>query len=345
MKLIIYAFLLNFILPKFGFTGIFVKNIVKTNPGEKMYDAEPCWFEDGWSILFTRIKKENGGGGIWMMDIFGGEQPISSLNQKNYTFREAKVTSKGRKIVVKKVGKMGTDLLITEMDGEEIQKINREGELVLHPVWSPDGGKLVFYSQKENPFMRLLDRLMRGENQLWVFEIGGKRRLLCRFSTYTLSPPSFSPDGENVVFSLGELYIVKLDREEKKRLTDYGGIFNPIWSPTGERIAFLTQRHGRFDVFTIEKDGEEKRRVVEGIYFPFICFSHDGKRLLYSDKRKGVYSLCAAEIDGGGKEVLLQSKEKIYLHSTWSPAGDRVAVEVGSLNGDEGEIWILELDF
>jgi Tol biopolymer transport system component len=341
MKSIIFALLINFIFIEFGFAGIFVKNVVKTNPGKNMYDTEPCWFENGWSILFTRIDEESGRGGIWMMDIFGGEQPITLLNQRNYTFRKPIATPGGR-IVVERAGER-CDLLITEMDGREIQKVNEEGEIAFHPVWSPDGGELVFCTLKESPLLRFWDRLMGGENRIWLLEIGGRKHLLHRFHTYSaLFPPSFSPDGEKVIFSLDEFYLVRLKSGEKVKLTHFNG-FAPIWLPNGERIAFLTKKDGRFDVFTMKEDGGEKKRVVEEIYFPFISFSQDGERVLYSDKRGGVYSLLVVGVDGGGESVLLQSREKIFHHPIWSPKGDRVAVEVDFLKGGS-EIWILELD-
>jgi len=79
------------------------------------------------------------------------------------------------------------------------------------------------------------------------------------------STVTVSPDGETVVFDLlGDLYRVPLAGGEAEALTD--GIawdFQPEFSPDGERIAFISDRGGAENIWTVAADGGEPHQVTD----------------------------------------------------------------------------------
>jgi len=50
--------------------------------------------------------------------------------------------------------------------------------------------------------------------------------------------PDWSPNGNKVVFSNGNIIIVDINTREINQLTNHGSDFFPSWSPDGNRISF-----------------------------------------------------------------------------------------------------------
>ncbi|MCA1779199.1 MAG: hypothetical protein LC637_07425 [Xanthomonadaceae bacterium] len=74
-----------------------------------------------------------------------------------------------------------------------------------------------------------------------------------------------SPDGEFLIFDfLGDLYRLSIDGGDAVALTE--GIawdFQPRFSPDGSRIAFISDRSGAENVWTMNTDGEDMHQVSD----------------------------------------------------------------------------------
>ncbi|MDT8439496.1 MAG: amidohydrolase family protein [Wenzhouxiangellaceae bacterium] len=79
------------------------------------------------------------------------------------------------------------------------------------------------------------------------------------------STVTVSPDGLHVVFDLlGDLYRVAMDGGEAEALTS--GIawdFQPVFSPDGTRIAFVSDRGGAENIWTMKPDGSDLQPVTD----------------------------------------------------------------------------------
>jgi Tol biopolymer transport system component len=132
---------------------------------------------------------------------------------------------------------------------------------------------------------------------------------------------AWSPDGRRLAFTgqrgrVGDfdrdIYVMRADGSERRRLTSDGISFHPVWSPNGQRIYFarkprrhpdeITLRDGSLEVpawiWSMRPDGSDQRAVtspVRGRYEMPESFSPDGATLAFT---RGTY----VELDEHGRE-------------------------------------------
>ena len=128
--------------------------------------------------------------------------------------------------------------------------------------------------------------------------------------------PSFSPDGARIAFSwAGEnsdapgIYLIARDGGEPRRLTHAPSRdISPVWSPNGQRIAFLRRNPGQADeLMIVDSSGgsEQKLRdvrmpeLIERILRPIVAWTPDGSGLVLpmNDPETGAASLFETRVE------------------------------------------------
>jgi len=143
----------------------------------------------------------------------------------------------------------------------------------------------------------------------------------------------FSSDaGANV--HTPEIYSIRADGSGRRNLTRnpaYDGGF--VWSPAGDRIAFLSYRRdaGRLPgIYVMNADGSGQRRVtppdlsVSSFSISF-TWSPDGRRLVFSADQAdhaGPSGVWVVGADGSGLRLLVEHG----LYPVWAPRGNEIAV-------------------
>jgi hypothetical protein len=186
-------------------------------------------------------------------------------------------------------------VFVANVDGTGVRPITPDGVDGFGPRWSPDGSTIVYQRR---------DGATLGIGNLVVFGVGSGEipppdppttrqitHLEPAFHGWWFMAPSFTPDGQTIIFHL----------------------------PRGRQGA-----NTRWDVWSVPVTGGEPTLVVPdasmGVYGP------DGEQLLYLDSPRGIWTssrLVVADADGGDPRVLVEGDRINFPR--WSPDGTRIA--------------------
>ncbi|HSO51233.1 MAG TPA: hypothetical protein VL330_00455, partial [Actinomycetes bacterium] len=136
------------------------------------------------------------------------------------------------------------------------------------PSWRPDGRKLAFMSNRvtaTNP---------EEDFEIFVMNADGSGVRQLTANRFDDEFPSWSPDGRKLVFQrdfdsvVGEvdydLLTMKADGTNQRNITRSPGINDQDadWSPTGDRLAFASDRDGDAEIYTMRPDGAGVRQLT-----------------------------------------------------------------------------------
>ena len=164
------------------------------------------------------------------------------------------------------------------------------------PNWSRDGSAFIFNSNGR------INRLPVGSSRPEIVDTG--------FAIQCNNDHGISPDGKTLVISDNSqekhsslIYTLPLSGGTPKRLTENAPSYWHGWSPDGKTLAFVGERNGEFDIYTIPVDGGAETRLTtaKGLddgpeYTP------DGKYIYFNSERTGRMQLWRMAADGSQQE-------------------------------------------
>jgi len=79
--------------------------------------------------------------------------------------------------------------------------------------------------------------------------------------------PRISPNAQEMAFSYqGDIWTYHFNTQQTKRITIHEGYeSNPVWNPSGDQLAFSSNRKGKNNIFTIKKNGGIPKQLT---YYP-----------------------------------------------------------------------------
>ncbi len=156
------------------------------------------------------------------------------------------------------------------------------------PVISPDGERIVFFSDRDG----LIDIYMMSALDGTVIRklVTGQRSNRFESLHVLTSSIGFSPDGKLISFvaktkGKDTVYIVRTDNGDVEHVIeiDSDGLAAPSWSPDGRHVVVSATFMGQTDLVLIDLENESQRRLTEDAADQLTPRFHpDGKRIVYT---------------------------------------------------------------
>jgi Tol biopolymer transport system component len=140
----------------------------------------------------------------------------------------------GKRIAFASARDGNLEIYVMNSDGSEQKNLTNNPSIDEDPHWSPDGRKIAFVSHRD------------GKPEICIMNADGSEQKILTDALYTFYR-HWSPDGKKIAFvswrrsiripflsdgnNKADIYMANADGSEKKRLTDTGMDWDPVWSP------------------------------------------------------------------------------------------------------------------
>ncbi len=356
----------------FNGSGIYVINADGTGPQRLSptpgFDVTPSWSPDGTKIIYARLHEAPQPNkppltDIRVMNADGtGDRAILA----NTVFSVEPRWSVNDSIVFMSLMNGGTlDVYVINLDGTGLRRLTN-GANNGDPVWSPDGSKISFGSDREEG------------NKLNIFAMNADGSNVVQLThvdvPYEAGDTNWSSDGKKITFehdingmkqsdpnAFAEVWTMNADGSGAATTTIQCSNVGcaPSWQPRKDVVARKTSDaqvvfqsgipgnpSSPQEIFTMNLDGSNRTQITSDGLNKFLPrFSPDGTQLLYTKFLEGGYNAANARPDVVVYDFASAKETRLTFGGTafqpvWSPDGKRIAF--GSLAGDS--LWIMNGD-
>ena len=307
-------------------------------------DCCPGWSPDGRQVAFLRYSDE--GVAVYVIPAFGGTEHRLYSAPRGFYFRSLDWSPDGKILAfTESQDRTHTWIALLSLSDSTTRRLTSpsDQELDYGPAFSPDGSTVAF-----------VRGIVAGvvADLYVVSAAGGAPKRLTHDNTWLWPPPTWTPDGRDIVFSsmrggLASLWRIAASGGTPRPVVGVGGnAFSPSISRKGNQLVYqeMDQKNSIWRLnLRDEKDRQGSPAVVISAKGPNLArahFSPDGKKIAFESDRFGYPEIWACDNDGSNCGQLTS------LHGTagaasWSPDGRYIAFEFRPK--EHSEVYLVEV--
>jgi Tol biopolymer transport system component len=216
--------------------------------GVPVRDSSPNWTPKG-DVVFA---SESGGkADIVVTDRSGGQRRV--LIEKLGDNGGPAFSPDGTQLAFHTDRDGNYEIYVARADGMAARRITNDPATDQMPAWSRDGSQIVFMSNRAGGKNFDIYRMNKDGSNV--------ERLTTTGSNWF---PEYSVDGGQLALHIErDVYIMSLSTKGLRRVThEPANGMHPTWSPDGLRLAFMSWRNGRSEIFTSNVDGSGAEVLV-----------------------------------------------------------------------------------
>jgi len=286
------------------------------------YNFQPDWSPDGTKIIWE-IADGRGNDYIWKMNTDGsgktklmtsvGNRPSWSPDGTKIIFRSQRTNYNGW-FYEYVMNSDGTGQTLLGSEGTECDQ-----------DWSPDSQKIVY--------------AMAGyaglPSDIYVMNIDGTQKVKIASGKIFCNSNSWSPDGTKIAYSSEEtgnreIFVINPDGTGKTQLTNnpFQDDFRPdlssfvprkTWSPDSQKIVFVSNRNGNWDIYSIKRDGSGITQLTNDAAKEYAAqWSPDGTKIAYISDKSGKNAIWVMNSDGSNQAQVTDNVGNVNS-LVWSP--------------------------
>jgi len=282
---------------------------------------------DGEKIIF--FSDRNGTYDMYVMNPDGSEV-IQLTDDPYYEFYPAWSPDRSQ-IAFVSYGEDNAEIYVLDLDNSELTNLTKHPAEDIKPEWSPDGSRIIFESDRESYW----------DGGVFIMNDDGSE--LSKIGHGGLSWPgnNWSPDGRSIAFSDGEINLTSVDGIDSVRLTQSYRMqsFTPVWSPDGQRIAFVAVPEENEEIYVMNADGTNAKQLTRSLgKCSSPNWSSDGTRVVFNSFLDNNLTLYSIDVESSD---LITFTDRL----SWSPDGKYAAftferdgnIEIYRMNTDKND--------
>lgn len=224
--------------------------------------------------------------------------------------------------------------------------ITAQGQVqqAIAPMWSPDGGRIAFSSNRT------------GNWEIYVVDLATGVVDRITHDPATDLSPAWSPEGTHLVFESDrdgdhELFRVEVETGEVTQLTHFDETRDgrPQFTPDGRSLYFHSMRGprvGRYDtdIYVMSLDRPQIVRLVDGVGGDSYAAWHpSGDVVLFGSNRDGPWEIYRISTTGGGREKLVATTgDNAANYPSFAPDGTRFVHQLVTETGSD--LFVVDLE-
>ena len=208
----------------------------------------------------------------------GKEDPLVA---PAHAYRGPRLSPDGRRIAMA-IEEQETQIWLYDLSRDTLTRSTFEGNQNYNAVWTPDGKRIAFQSDKPGP-VNVFWQLADGS--------GGLERLTT--SEYLQGPASWSPDGQLLAIAEinpttgRDIWVLRMsDRKAQPFLKTPFNESVPSFSPDGHWLAYISDESGRYEVYVQPYPGPGGKYQISADGGTEPIWNRNGRELFYRSGNK-----------------------------------------------------------